>query len=153
MEVSGFSLSVIAAAGGIAFLHTILGPDHYLPFIVMARARSWSMARTLLVTAVCGLGHVASSILLGGGRIDRTVQPVVRQINYVPRVTLPVLVLSGRYDSLMPYETGLKPLFEALGTPAADKTLITYDTDHIPPRNEFVKEILSWLDRRLGPVR
>ena len=66
MEITGFSLSVLAAAGGIAFLHTILGPDHYLPFIVLARARSWSMTRTLVVTAVCGLGHVASSILLGG---------------------------------------------------------------------------------------
>ncbi len=66
MEITGFSLSVLAAAGGIAFLHTILGPDHYLPFIVLARARSWSMTRTLVVTAACGLGHVASSILLGG---------------------------------------------------------------------------------------
>jgi sulfite exporter TauE/SafE len=66
MEITGFSLSVLAAAGGIAFLHTILGPDHYLPFIVMARARSWSMTRTLVVTVICGFGHVASSIVLGG---------------------------------------------------------------------------------------
>lgn len=66
MELTGFSLSVLAAAGGVAFLHTLLGPDHYLPFIVMAKARSWSMTRTLVVTAVCGLGHVASSIVLGG---------------------------------------------------------------------------------------
>ncbi len=66
MELTGFSLSVLAAAGGVAFLHTILGPDHYLPFIAIAHARSWSMTRTLLVTAFCGLGHVASSVLLGG---------------------------------------------------------------------------------------
>ncbi len=66
MEITGFSLSVLAATGGVAFLHTLLGPDHYLPFIVLARARSWSMTRTLAVTAICGLGHVASSILLGG---------------------------------------------------------------------------------------
>lgn len=66
MEITGFSVSVLAAAAGVAFLHTLLGPDHYLPFIVLARARSWSMTRTLVVTAICGLGHVASSILLGG---------------------------------------------------------------------------------------
>jgi len=66
MEITGFSLSVLAAAGGVAFLHTLLGPDHYLPFIVLSRARSWTMTRTLVVTAVCGIGHVASSILLGG---------------------------------------------------------------------------------------
>jgi hypothetical protein len=57
---------VLVAAGGVAFLHTLLGPDHDLPFIVMAKARSWSMTRTLIVTAACGLGHVASSIVLGG---------------------------------------------------------------------------------------
>jgi sulfite exporter TauE/SafE len=66
LELTGFSLSILAAAGGVAFFHTLLGPDHYLPFIVLARARSWSTARTLVVTAVCGLGHVASSVLLGG---------------------------------------------------------------------------------------
>lgn len=66
MEITGFSLSVLAAAGGVAFLHTLLGPDHYLPFIVLSRARSWSMTRTMVVTAACGIGHVASSILLGG---------------------------------------------------------------------------------------
>ena len=66
MELTGFSLSILAAAGGVAFVHTLLGPDHYLPFIVLARARSWSTTRTLVVTAVCGLGHVASSVLLGG---------------------------------------------------------------------------------------
>jgi hypothetical protein len=66
LELTGFSLSVLAAAGVVAFLHTLLGPDHYLPFIVLSRARSWSTTRTLLVTAVCGLGHVASSVVLGG---------------------------------------------------------------------------------------
>jgi len=66
LELTGFSLSVLAAAGGVAFLHTLLGPDHYLPFIVLARARSWSKTRTLVVTAICGLGHVTSSVLLGG---------------------------------------------------------------------------------------
>ncbi len=52
-------------AASIGFLHTLMGPDHYLPFIVMARARKWSVARTLWITAACGLGHVASSVVLG----------------------------------------------------------------------------------------
>jgi len=64
--MTGFSLSVLAAAAGVAFLHTLLGPDHYLPFIVLAKARSWSTTRTLVVTAICGFGHVASSVVLGG---------------------------------------------------------------------------------------
>ncbi|MFC2098849.1 sulfite exporter TauE/SafE family protein [Bacteroidota bacterium] len=52
-------------AASIAFIHTIIGPDHYLPFIVMARARQWSIIKTSWVTILSGFGHVISSILLG----------------------------------------------------------------------------------------
>lgn len=57
-------LSVTAASIGL--FHTLFGPDHYLPFIVMARARGWSTPRTAVVTLLCGLGHVLSSVVLGG---------------------------------------------------------------------------------------
>lgn len=50
---------------GIGFLHTILGPDHYLPFVAVARARGWSLGKTLSVTVLCGFGHVLGSMLLG----------------------------------------------------------------------------------------
>lgn len=49
----------------MGFVHTLLGPDHYLPFIVMSRARKWSLRKTLFISFLCGLGHVLSSILLG----------------------------------------------------------------------------------------
>ena len=52
-------------AASIEFVHTILGPDHYLPFIVMARARRWTIAKTSWVTVLSGFAHVISSILLG----------------------------------------------------------------------------------------
>jgi len=59
-------LSILAlSAATIAFIHTLLGPDHYLPFIAMARAQGWSPARTATITALCGAGHILSSILLG----------------------------------------------------------------------------------------
>ncbi len=58
-------LPLCAVAAGIALLHTLTGPDHYLPFIVIGRAKSWSLSRTLGLTALCGLGHVGSSVLLG----------------------------------------------------------------------------------------
>ena len=54
-----------AAAAAIGFVHTILGPDHCLPFIAMSRARSWSGSKTAVVTVLCGLGHVLGSIVLG----------------------------------------------------------------------------------------
>ena len=66
MGDSGMSLSLLAAAFGVGLVHTLLGPDHYLPFIMLAKARGWSRMRTVLVTAACGVGHIASSIVLGG---------------------------------------------------------------------------------------
>lgn len=59
-------LSILAlSAAAIAFFHTLLGPDHYLPFIAMARAQSWSLARTATITVLCGAGHILGSVLLG----------------------------------------------------------------------------------------
>ncbi|MBN1596877.1 MAG: sulfite exporter TauE/SafE family protein [Bacteroidales bacterium] len=49
----------------LGFVHTFLGPDHYIPFVFMSKARNWSMTRTLSITAVCGVGHVVSSVALG----------------------------------------------------------------------------------------
>ena len=56
---------LLTTAASIAFLHTILGPDHYLVFTAMGKARSWSLARTLRITLFCGLGHVLSSVVIG----------------------------------------------------------------------------------------
>jgi len=58
-------LLLATAAASIGFLHTLMGPDHYLPFIMMARARKWSLLKTSWITFLCGLGHVGSSILVG----------------------------------------------------------------------------------------
>ncbi|MFP3861290.1 MAG: hypothetical protein ACLFUW_10745, partial [Bacteroidales bacterium] len=56
---------LIVSAVSIAFLHTVLGPDHYIPFVVMAKSRQWSLTKTIWVTGICGLGHVLSSVILG----------------------------------------------------------------------------------------
>ena len=60
------SISILlATAASAGFIHTLLGPDHYIPFIVMSKARKWSLKQTLFTTVYCGLGHVASSIIIG----------------------------------------------------------------------------------------
>ena len=56
-------LTVTAAS--IGFFHTLFGPDHYLPFIVIAKARKWSLIKTTFITTLCGIGHIGSSVLLG----------------------------------------------------------------------------------------
>lgn len=60
-EIAVLCATAVAIGAG----HTILGPDHYLPFVAMARAGRWSAARTAAVTAACGLGHVAGSVVIG----------------------------------------------------------------------------------------
>ena len=66
MELDSLTLNLVASAALVAVVHTALGPDHTLPFVMLARARDWSLRRTLAITALCGLGHVLSSALLGG---------------------------------------------------------------------------------------
>ncbi len=56
---------LVGTAAGIGFIHTLLGPDHYLPFIVLSKARQWNISKTLVITFLCGLGHVLSSVALG----------------------------------------------------------------------------------------
>ena len=49
----------------VGTLHTLAGPDHYLPFVAMSKARNWSMLKTVNVVVLCGMGHVMSSIVIG----------------------------------------------------------------------------------------
>lgn len=56
---------LLATAATIGLVHTLAGPDHYVPFIAMARVGNWSWQRTMLVTALCGVGHVLGSVVLG----------------------------------------------------------------------------------------
>ncbi|MBN1144971.1 MAG: hypothetical protein JXA72_11145 [Bacteroidales bacterium] len=60
------NLSVLAlTALTIGSLHTLAGPDHYLPFVAMSRSRNWSMVKTINIVALCGLAHVLSSVVIG----------------------------------------------------------------------------------------
>jgi len=60
-EISALALT----AAFLGFFHTIIGPDHYLPFVMMSWARQWSWVKTTVITVLCGLGHIASSVVLG----------------------------------------------------------------------------------------
>jgi dienelactone hydrolase len=94
-----------------------------------------------------------TAILLSGGVLGKW-PAEVDPWNYAPRVKIPVLMVSGRDDFAYPYETSQLPLFQALGTPAADKRHLLYPGGHFNPaaRPEVIKEILNWLDRYVGPV-
>jgi nickel/cobalt transporter (NicO) family protein len=60
-------LTTIALTGfTVAFFHAAI-PTHWLPFVLVARARGWTRTKTLLLTLCAGVGHVGLTSLLGVG--------------------------------------------------------------------------------------
>lgn len=97
--------------------------------------------------------RIKAIVLNVGGMVMNKSLPVADQLNYLPRVTQPILMLNGKHDMFFPVETSQKPMFEMLGTPAADKKRIVYEAGHLVPRIDFTKETLAWFDKYLGPVK
>lgn len=62
---SGNLVVLLWTAGTLGFIHTILGPDHYVPFVMMSKAQSWSQKKTAWITFLCAIGHVTSSLIIG----------------------------------------------------------------------------------------
>src|SRR3989338_1415453 len=58
-------ITLYITAATIGFLHTVFWPDHYVPFIVMAKARKWTIMKTAILTLLCGFGHIMSSVVIG----------------------------------------------------------------------------------------
>lgn len=92
-------------------------------------------------------------VLNVGGMVMQHALPEADQINFLPRVTQPVLMLNGQYDMFFPVETSQKPMFALLGTPADKKKMIVYSSGHLVPKTDFVKESLFWFDTYLGEVK
>ena len=94
------------------------------------------------------------SIINAGGleMYERNTKPEVDHINYVSRVTIPTLMLHGRFDTNVSFDKAAKPMFDLLGAQNKDKKLVVYETDHIIPRKELIKESLNWLEHYFGPV-
>jgi dienelactone hydrolase len=94
----------------------------------------------------------AAIINVGGLEAFARPRPEVDLLNFAPRVTVPVLMLNGRYDLAIPLESCAKPMFHFLGTEEPDKVLKIYDTDHWIEKKEVIRESLAWLDTYLGPA-
>lgn len=77
--------------------------------------------------------------------------PEADPVNFAPRVTVPVLMLNGRFDYFNPTAMSQEPLFKLLGTPPEHKRRVVYETSHIIPRNEMIKEAVNWMEKYWGP--
>ncbi|MCJ7446691.1 MAG: SUMF1/EgtB/PvdO family nonheme iron enzyme [Bacteroidales bacterium] len=111
---------------------------------------SWGAYMGSIIPAV--ENRIQTSVLIAGGLLGLA-RPEASDVSYVSRVRTPTLMLNGKYDVFFPPKTSSQPMFDLLGTPPEHKRQILYETDHIPPRSEFIKETLTWLDKYLGPVK
>lgn len=112
---------------------------------------SWGAAHAPRLLAVDKRFKAAA--FMSGGLLYRQ-PPEVDSWNFAPRYHVPTLMLNGRQDFIIPYETNQLLFFNALGTAAADKKLSLYDGGHANPvtRPHLLSEILLWFDHYLGPV-
>jgi dienelactone hydrolase len=100
--------------------------------------------------------RVKAAVMLSGSLMPLRLQP--RQVdpwNFAPRDHVPTLMVNGTQDFVFPPETNTRLLFEALGTPAADKKQVLFEGGHTNPmtRPDLLGEIIGWFDRCFGPVR
>ena len=97
--------------------------------------------------------RIKTVVLNVGGMEMHKALPEADQINFLPRIVQPVLMLNGKHDMFFPVETSQKPMFDFLGTPKENKKMIIYESGHLVPRTDFVKETLLWYDKYLGHVK
>ena len=97
--------------------------------------------------------RIKAIVLNVGGMEMHKALPEADQINFLPRIKQPILMLNGKHDMFFPVETSLKPMFQFLGTLKENKKLIIFDSGHLVPRSDFVRESLQWFDTHLGKLK
>ena len=114
---------------------------------------SWGSAIAPMLLGI--ENRIKAAVLLHGGFWFFEGLPEVDQINFAPRVKIPVLMLNGRFDYLFQYEMLQLPMYHYFGAPKEHKRQVVFDVGHgvVKPKNKFVKETLDWLDRYLGQVK
>jgi len=102
-----------------------------------------------------GFGPVFSAVedriktnIYVSGAVGPKVRPEISTINFLPRIVKPTIILNVRYETQSRIET----VYELVGTTEKNKKLVLFESDHIPPHNELVREVLEWLDQYLGPI-
>jgi len=94
-----------------------------------------------------------TAVIWSGGFPLGTKLPEIDEINYAPRVTVPVLMLNGRQDFFYPIESSQMPMFQLLGTGEEHKRRVLFDGGHVFPFARVQKDTLDWLDKYLGAPR
>lgn len=89
-------LSLLGGGFAAAFLHAAL-PTHWLPFVLVGRAQSWGLTRTLGAAAIAGLAHIATTAVVGGVIVLAGLALNDWIGGFLPYVSGALLVLFGGY--------------------------------------------------------
>jgi serine/threonine protein kinase len=122
---------------------------------------SWGAAQA--VRALALEGRIRAAVLVDGGLPPRGSfdskdrdpfeRPERDPIHYLPRITIPVLMLNGMYDTFFPSKESQEPMFRLLGTDPERKRHRLSDNSHVSALSEErIRETVSWFDKYLGPV-
>jgi formylglycine-generating enzyme required for sulfatase activity/dienelactone hydrolase len=97
--------------------------------------------------------RVKLNIFYAGGLRTGSFRPEIQPAYFLRRVTIPTLMINGRYDSAWRIDHEIKNMYELLGTPAEDKRLVLFDSDHLAPIKDLVRETQSFLNEYFGQVQ
>ncbi|MBL0169861.1 MAG: protein kinase [Gemmatimonadaceae bacterium] len=87
---------------------------------------------------------------LTGERFLREIA-ITARLNH-PHILALLDMLSGRYDSVFPYESSQVPFLRLLGSPPGTKKQGLFEGGHFLPRPMWVSESTRWLDQQFGLV-
>lgn len=62
--MSGELFLLFTSVVGIAFVHALLGPDHFLPFVALGKVQNWSRRKLSAITLGFGLAHTMGTVLI-----------------------------------------------------------------------------------------
>jgi dienelactone hydrolase len=115
---------------------------------------SWGGAVAPMMVALEDRIRVA--VIIVGGLLMQDTQPMADPFHFLPRMTVPTVMINARWDSFYPLETSGRPFFDNLGTPEDQRKLVIIDANHgvmSYARDRVVGETLGWLDTYLGSAR
>jgi dienelactone hydrolase len=113
----------------------------------------WSWGARVAPLVLATEPRFRASVLYLGGLMTAPRRPEVDEINFLPRVRVPTVLLSGRYDDVFPLDRMASPYFRLLGVAPELKRHVVYPTQHFLPRDQQIAETLNGLDAHLGAVR
>ena len=100
-------------------------------------------------TALAQEPRLRTAVIYVGLLPELSETPEVDPVNALPRVDVPLLMLSGEFDVMVPVETARR-YFELVGTADVRKKHVITPAGHFVPRDLLIRETLDWLDQYQG---